>query len=31
MICEIFDESVYAIMSKDWDIYGPMRIFNRAD
>lgn len=31
MINEIFDESVYGIMSADWDIYGPMRIFNIAD
>ena len=31
MICETCDKSVYAIMSEDLDIYGPMRIFNIAD
>jgi carboxylesterase type B len=31
MIGEIFDDSLYANISADWDMYGPMRIFNIAD
>lgn len=31
MLGEIFDESVYQEVSEDWDMYGPMRIFNIAN
>jgi len=31
MLGEIFDESLYQQVSDDWDVYGPMTIFNIAN